>query len=149
MRDIEFRGKRADGEWCYGNLNIKTGQNVAIITPDDTPLGKYGRVNADTVGQYTGMKDSSGKKIFEHDIVEFSAFDIFSGANLQNRGVVMFYNGAFWVFTTPSFEPSYDLYEIVSDEDSGATVIGNVHDEPELLPEYVPELLAEAGEDTV
>ena len=64
MREILFRGKhKADGKWCEGNLHIDK-HGVAIITPDDTPLGCYGQVDPATVGQYTGLTDKNGTKIF-------------------------------------------------------------------------------------
>lgn len=61
MREILFRGKLANGKWAYGNLDI--GYNgVCIITPDDTPIGSYGQVDPETVGQYTGLTDKNSKK---------------------------------------------------------------------------------------
>lgn len=49
MREIEFRGKsEVSGKWCYGNLNIRLNE-VAIITPDKTPLGTYGKVDENTI----------------------------------------------------------------------------------------------------
>lgn len=52
-REIVFRGKsEVSGKWCYGNLCVRK-DGAAIITPDKTPLGTYGKVNEDTVGQYT------------------------------------------------------------------------------------------------
>ncbi len=53
MREIIFRGKsEVSGKWCYGNLQIRN-DGATIITPDETPLGTYGKVNRETVGQYT------------------------------------------------------------------------------------------------
>ena len=62
MREILFRGKH-NGVWSKGNLIVKKG-GVTIITPDDTPLGVYGQVDPSTVGQYTGLTDKNGVKIF-------------------------------------------------------------------------------------
>lgn len=69
MREILFRGKLlSTNEWTEGNLAVsKTG--VTIITPDDTPLGKYGQVDPETVGQFTGVTDKRNRKVFEDDIL--------------------------------------------------------------------------------
>lgn len=126
MREIVFRGKhRSSGRWCEGNLNVDK-QGVAIITPDDTPLGCYGRVDPDTVGQYTGLVDKNGVKIFEGDII--SAHLDFVDHEAETRAIVE-WNGFGWVTHEPGYEP-----DAITEFDKGLwLVIGNVYDNPELM----------------
>lgn len=127
MRKILFRGKhKASGKWCEGNLYIDK-QGVAIITPDDTPLGCYGQVDPDTVGQYTGMVDKNGKKIFEGDIIECFS----EGARAQ--GAVQQRKDGMWIIY-PAWQ-KHIMWGLCPDENMHTTVevIGNIYDNPELM----------------
>ncbi len=133
MREILFRGKlKCNGEWSYGNLIIRP-NTISLITPDDTPLGRYGEVDPETVGQYTGLTDRNGKKIFEGDIVDYE--DEVPGqyeyhdSLFINRGVVEYSEGCFYWTNGVAAENLVDcVYKGVAD----CVVIGNIHDNPEL-----------------
>lgn len=118
MREILFRGKlKSNDEWSFGNLNVSL-RAVVIITPDETPIGKYGQVIPETVGQYIGLTDKNGKKIFEGDIVKYKNSSPCEIAYIDSQFVMM------WKNFYRNFERVYD------DE---IEVIGNIHDNPELL----------------
>ena len=131
MREILFRGKRVDnGEWVEGNF-IKDnwgdtyGELIYGILQDrEAPAGLAGwipkRVLPETVGEYTGLTDKNGKKIFEGDIIRSNS----------ERGYIEYYPNdcAFDVVDDHGF------YWLIS-EMSNIEVIGNIHDNHELLEE--------------
>jgi uncharacterized phage protein (TIGR01671 family) len=133
MREIEFRGKRVDigHKWCYGNIQERCG-HVAIYEKthfSDTPKGYYvgHSVIPETVGQYTGLTDKNGAKIFEGDIVEtkLTSTDdprLVSSLGIKNREVIEYWKGKFKTKTAN-----------LSDDDYSFEIIGNIHDNPELL----------------
>lgn len=124
MREILFRGKRVDnGEWVYGDLLQPTKEkilNIYEISDYNSLMGDRHEVYPETVGQYTGLNDKNGKKIFEGDIIRSNS----------ERGYIEYYPNdcAFDVVDDHGF------YWLIS-EMSNIEVIGNIHDNPELLEE--------------
>lgn len=132
MREILFRGKlKSNGEWSFGKLNVSL-KGAVIITPDETPIGKYGQVIPSTVGQYTGLTDKNGKKIFEGDIVK-REYTLWHGETKKTRetqiGIVSYSNKdcGFCLDKVCNLRKPWD----------GDTleIIGNIHDNSKLLKE--------------
>ena len=132
MREITFKGKRVDnGEWIEGAYmpyyySTRYGKVAAIFTNDDVLCKTYRYpVDPSTVGQYTGLKDKNGKKIFEGDLVIYRdrIFD-------EVVGVIEYDDGCFCVHTLRS--PNSPAIDIVMNE-SEVEVIGNIHDDKEIL----------------
>ena len=127
-REILFRAKRIDtGEWIYGDLikhsiidpftYIAIGVGYKIDNPE---IGKAIKVLPNTVGQFTGMMDKNGNRIFEGDIYSMGEKNIlyvvifdksqFIGKQVRNRSLAGL---EYWK--------------------SDIEIIGNIHDNPELL----------------
>lgn len=122
MREIIFRGKLLPmGGWSFGCLKIYPGGKTAIITPDDTPLGKYGLVDPATVGQYIGRTDRNGNKIFTGDIVEDDS--------IRMKGQVKYSEEYLQYVVDDICDGEQDYAQFIDQ----AEVIGNIYDNPELL----------------
>lgn len=129
MREILFRGKRTDnGEWvegyCYKAKYCRTDDELRdyITIPHlneyNVPSSNY-VVDSSTVGQYAGLKDKNGTKIFEGDII------LLRGDEEPYQ--VVFDESCFHVYDISVCYVMNNFY------DYEIEVIGNIYDNPELL----------------
>ena len=135
MREILFRGKKKDNEeWFYGYLVERNAKYyIYYEMPDEMcQTGNWfcnEEVIPETVGQYTGLTDKNGKKIFEGDILD---------TDLKRPYLVVeFRDGCFMFNCNDGGDDYYDIMlPIVKEahtEYKYGKVIGNIHDNPELL----------------
>lgn len=126
-REILFRGKASNDRWVYGSLVVSKKIDPAIyfnISKGVAEVLDWCYVKPDTVGQYTGLKDKNGNKIFEGDVVII-------GEKLKAK--VIYYDGAFRMQSEFSPTPidTTDMGYMM--REFSVRVIGNIHDNPELI----------------
>jgi uncharacterized phage protein (TIGR01671 family) len=131
MREIEFRGKRIDnGEWCFGDLIQTKRDGKAGILPFEAWTGE--EIIPETVGQYIGLKDENGVKVFEGDIVRITIHVCGNSADrVYIRKRVCWFRNEF-VFQALDKDVTHPNLIHLSDQET-MEVIGNTHENPELL----------------
>ena len=130
MREILFRGKRRTGGWVVGNYLSKPILEQCFILQGENQW----MVLPETVGQYTGLMDKNGKKIFEGDIVQHLNDNPYADESIVEMGSVFWdeeYCG--WRRTSNGefYHGKIDTYRL--SKRCCNEVIGNVHDNPELI----------------
>ena len=127
MKEILFRGKRKDnGKWIEGYFYINATGHYFILKAEEPDIDgwyegdfvDFNEVIPKTVGQYTGLKDKNGKKIFEGDLLDFDNRewgDVFEPE----------------IITFKEITGEWKLAGSKQDLNSFRTVVGNIHDNKE------------------
>lgn len=125
-----FRGKCADiGEWIRGGYTYIGDCALIWQNEDDRGTNPY-RVDPDTVGEYTGLFDRNGKRIFEGDLLRTKKYGVCIGQSNVNG-----YDTFFVVYRPGGFRLERDNpdrgFNLTDSTD--LEIVGNIYDNPELI----------------
>ncbi len=141
MREIIFRGKRSDtDEWAYG-LPFMSLDGTKIGGIEVSPRSEdLHLIDANTLGQYTGLHDKNGKRVFEGDVIR-CWYHRAGKEDLVTEEQVVFHQGAFvahatngtakWWVHLPNDNGCKPLDKVYIRE---VEIIGNIHDDAPLCP---------------
>lgn len=133
-REILFRGRKKGGtEWFEGDLSylVYDKRECYIFPADGCNSPDWYEVDPDTVGQYTGLSDKNGKRIFEGDFIKVSTFGF--GAKIFATEVVFMDRAGMRGFCLKNGRSLFYYGQKDLNKMDDAEVIGNRWDNPELL----------------
>ena len=119
---VRMDGSLVESSWFYGNGVLQGKGDFSIIYPTEPTFEKLS-VYTDTLGQYTGLTDMNGKKIFEGDIVQ--------NIITKETAIVRWYteHSAFMLYD----KNNNKVYFLYDNDFNNIEIIGNIYDNPELL----------------
>lgn len=133
MREIKFRGRTPDGKWVYGDLIHSGTDTIGILESDAPCLECITDVIPESVGQFTGLHDRNNKEIYEGDVVKWILTIPVVGVNggyeeydFEEIGEIKWDAGALYL-------GDYCAVGFAYESEDYAEIIGNIHDNPELL----------------
>ena len=122
MREIKFRAKDRVGVWVYGDLRLTSREPHIWTDPYTSHI-----INTETIGQYTGLKDKTGKEVYEGDIVESISGKVGYVIFLQQEmGYVVVWDNCDTRLGHRNRGGGYEC-------DGSIEVIGNIYDNPDLV----------------
>lgn len=120
MREIKFRGRNIKDEWCFGLLS-RANSCWFISNSAGAPFAF--QVCEATIGQFTGLQDKNGKDIYEGDVIRYN-----DGQKKVNGEFVENYS----IFAVEYRKCAFNI-AMFTEVTSSIEVIGNIHDNPELI----------------
>jgi len=127
MRKIKFRGKcKRTGEWLYGNLQVPAKEGVGYFMWDKE--GFQEEVDPETIGEFTSLYDKNHNEIFEGDVIASLWGD--GEPTTESLLEVRFVRGVFAFLWDGDLD---DECPINAPTHEWATVVGNIHDNPDLI----------------
>lgn len=124
---VKLDGTPVESKWVYGGI-CQFNEDRSIIYQTEPEFQKYS-VYTDTVGQYTGLKDKNGRKIFEGDIVRLFNRN---GQEIMSYVVEWYSDCSMFVLDCIDFDMEFDTDFTVFYGDE-FEIVGNIHDNPELV----------------
>jgi uncharacterized phage protein (TIGR01671 family) len=139
MREILFRGKMEDGgDWVYGDLIDDKFICVCDKNPGAEPLIGFIDVVPDTIGQYTGIHDKNGNRIFEGDIIRIHNDYTHDQGHFPFNALIGFTKGMFVSYG--EYDNFYTPFDSWNTPLVWWEIIGNIYDNPDLVsPEWIQE----------
>lgn len=129
MRTIKFRGKSIGGkEWLYGDLVSSADKKRFAILVNNKESYDECEVDPETIGQFTGLYDCNGNKIYEGDILKWEKDGLMY--------VVKFWDGMFYASVKECNDGifgGFPLHALTKHDDRKCEIVGNIYDNPELM----------------
>ena len=130
MREIKFRGKTLSGKWVYGYAAKFAHDSVPVILEDTEDGITPRKIIPETVCQFTGLHDKNGREIYEGDVIRSDC------GNGEVRHLISFFDIIASFVAEMLLDNDINDYCTLSQAwilNYNKEVIGNIHDNPELL----------------